>query len=575
MSRHFSLGEIRSEACNKTLVAFTVISAPLLLISLSRAFEQGWRPLLTAHTLLYVLMIGMTVFRNRLPISLRGGFLVGLLFVLGVSGMLTYGFNMGSTTYFVTGCLFAAAFFSIRASIVALILSSVVIMLFWAGHVYGVLPDVVDPNTYKYNFTSWLGIAATVVLCACGAMFALYTVTQALEAERARADAAANARGEFLARMSHELRTPMTTVIGMAELMQSTALSPDQSTMNARLLKAAHNLLELVNDVLDFSKADAGRLVVENASFSISEVVNEVIDLFATTATQRDISLTTHFPTQYVDGVFGDSFKLGQVLSNLIGNAVKFTEHGSVSVDVTQHSGPDNIARTTFTVTDSGIGISAEELTRLFQPFVQADSSTTRKYGGSGLGLVISKNLVQAMGGELTVQSTPGQGSTFSFTLPLQPDHAAATKPMTSPTKVQMTPETPRATQPLMTIQPGLRILLADDDPLVHTLIKIVLEDSKAIVTSVDNGAKAVTAMYAGKFDLVLIDMHMPEMNGIDATRGIRESNTNTPIIALTADIISDGKKEVLAAGANAVVSKPIDWRQLQNEINRLVALKK
>ncbi|MBL8628760.1 MAG: response regulator [Rhodospirillaceae bacterium] len=457
-------------------------------------------------------------------------------------------------------------------------------MALWTGHALDLVPEVVDPNIYKYNVTSWLGAAATVIFSACGAMYALSAVTRALETERQRADEAANARATFLARMSHELRTPMTGVIGMAELLEGTKLTTEQTNMTSRLLRAARGLLQLLNDVLDFSKIEAGRILVENAAFRISDTINEIYGLFSTTAQQNSINLSTGFPHVYSDAVIGDRHKIGQVLLNLVGNALKFTPRGSVSIQVIQAVNGEGLPLTTFSVTDTGIGISSEELARLFQPFVQADSSTTRKYGGSGLGLVISQSLVQAMGGELTVVSTPGRGSTFSFTLPLVPDRTVPAKslpahhmtavPALAPVASNAPgADPPAASQPLLRITPGLRILLVDDDPMVHALMKIVLEDAKAEVTSADNGAKAVDAVKRGAFDLILIDMHMPVMDGIAATRSIRavESAKSTPVIALTADIISSGKTEVLTAGANAVVSKPIVWPQLQAEINAVL----
>ncbi len=570
--RSLSLAEIQSDACNQTLVAFFAVGTLASFLSIGRAFQTGWEWQMTAHLLQYSAMLFVMLRRHHLSLNIRAGFLSLLLFTIGVTSVVRFGVGSGAVIFFVAGCIFAGCFFSLRATFVVMGLGCLCLITVYTLRANGIIPQSINPRVFANDMSTWLLACLALIVASSGPIFALSAISRGLEAERKRADDAANARSQFLARMSHELRAPMTTVIGMGDLLQSTQLTPEQTTMTSRLLKAARNLLSLLNDVLDFSKVDAGRIIIETAPFSLAKVIGETTEMYASAAAERSLSLITRLPTTYKDNMLGDSFRLAQVLSNLISNAVKFTEHGTVSVDVTQIPRDDGLIFTTFSISDTGIGITPSALALLFQPFVQADSSTTRKYGGSGLGLVISQSLVQAMGGEITVASTPNKGATFTFTLPLQPVQTKAddAKPVVT-TAVAPTPSSSRSTS-LLSIPPHLRILLADDDPMVHTLIKAVLEDAQAQITSVKNGAEAVSAVTANPaFDLILIDMHMPEMDGIAATRHIRsmERAAQTPIIALTADIISNGKKDVLAAGAIAVVSKPIMWAQLQTEINR------
>lgn len=563
MSRSLSLSEIRSEACNKTLVAYSIVAFPALFISLTRAFEQGWQPVMYIQVLLIIGLAIVTVRRHHLSLNIRAGFLTAVLFALGLAGMLTYGLGTGAMMFFISSSIFAACFFAQGIGFILVGIASAAVLAVFLARSFGLLPNAIDPIVYSTDITSWISACAALLFCASGPIFALTAVNRALDAERTRADAAANARSQFLARMSHELRTPMTGVIGMAELLQSTPLTREQGSMITRLLRAAQNLLGLLNDVLDFAKVDAGRIVIESAPFRISDVVGEITDLFSLAAAERKLTIRTHLPDHYADAVIGDRFRLGQVLSNLVSNALKFTSTGHVDIHVSQATQADGQLQTTFAITDTGIGISPEELTRLFQPFVQADSSTTRKYGGSGLGLVISQSLVQAMGGEIHVKSVTDQGSTFTVTLPLKVD--PANTPLPEPIVA------PRATPPLMDAAQPLRILLAEDDALVSSLIVAVLKGTGAEITAVADGAQAVQAAQHGSFDIIIVDMHMPVMDGIEATRQIRAQETNrTPLIALTADVLRHSKDAFLAAGADTVVPKPISWRQLDAEIKRL-----
>jgi signal transduction histidine kinase/CheY-like chemotaxis protein len=564
-----SLTEIRSDAANRTLVVLTLFAVPALILSLSRVFVHGLHPQMFAHVGLFLALAAVTVRRRHLTLSVRAGFITMLLFAAGVVALMMYGVGSGAIMFFVSACIFAGCFFPVRVAVWSMVLACALILTIFTARLAGVIPEIISPLAYARDPLTWISACAALLFCCAGPIFALSAIAQGLEAERKRADDAAQARSQFLARMSHELRAPLTSVIGMTELLQGGSnLSPEQTTMTARILKAARHLLELLNDVLDFSKVEAGRIVLEYVPFRLADLVTETVELHAGAAAEKGIQLVTNTPHSYLDAVIGDRFRLGQVLSNLVSNAIKFTERGTVTIDVTQILRDDGLTFTTFSVSDTGIGISKEQLAKLFQPFVQADSSTSRKYGGSGLGLVISESLVNAMRGEISVASTVGKGSTFTFSVPLTPDaaiHVGAAAPAAAPTR--------KLGAPIINIARGLRILLADDDAMVHTLLKAVLEDADATVVSARNGQEAVEAAANATFDVILVDMHMPVMDGPEAIKAIRGStgpSQNAPIIALTGDILTESKQAFIAAGANTVAAKPIVWPQLEAEINKL-----
>jgi PAS domain S-box-containing protein len=391
----------------------------------------------------------------------------------------------------------------------------------------------------------------------------LTVLAQNLEMERERAEAANVAKSRFLAMMSHELRTPMTGVMGMADLLLMTKLTHEQEDLTKLLKRSARVLLDLLNDILDFSKIEAGQLEIESITFSVSEIVNDVVNLFAPVASDKGVLLKAQMPNNYWDAVKGDPKRLRQVLSNLVGNAVKFTDQGRILITFSQDIGENDAATLRFQVIDTGIGIAAAEATKLFQPFVQADISTSRKHGGTGLGLAISKRLVEGMGGEVFVDSEIGKGSTFAFTVMSAVDRVGG--------------ETPRRTAPrrrAQTVVPRT-ILLAEDNETSRYLVLSMLTRLGHTVEAVEDGAQAVEAAALKPYDVILMDMQMPVMDGPEATRRIRQStspNAGIPVIALTADVIADHRAAYYAAGVTAIVGKPIIWSELSEEIERHIS---
>ena len=388
-------------------------------------------------------------------------------------------------------------------------------------------------------------------------------VEMELKQAKAVAESASRTKSDFLASMSHEIRTPMNAIMGIADLLAKTELSAEQNKYVQVFRRAGDNLLNLINDILDLSKVEASQLELEKTGFLLSDNIEIVTEMVTARALEKGLVLACEIAPDVANDLIGDSTRLRQVLLNLIGNAVKFTERGTVSLTITQEA--DNAASTSlrFSVADTGIGIPVAKLERVFERFTQADTSTTRRFGGSGLGLTISKRLVELMGGRIWVESDEGKGSVFSFTVPFE-------KWMGSKLRASELVEVDQGL-PLL----PLRILLAEDSADNCLVTMAYLEDTPYQIEIAETGAIAYDMFMAKPYDLVLMDRQMPVMDGLTATRKIRawetENDRNpTPIFALTASALKGDREMCLAAGCTAFLTKPIKQSVLLMAIREL-----
>ncbi|NQZ21486.1 MAG: response regulator [Colwellia sp.] len=568
--------EINSHLANRLLLVMIVFSTPALISSLFRIFDIGFQPIMGIQISLYFIAWLMFFFRGQVFYKIKAYFMTTCFLLLAIGGMLQFGlFGAGILLMIMYTALCSLLFKRITA-LISIAVGFIIILSIGLAYITGHLSYIVNAEEYHTSVNAWLLMLGTTTFVATNLYIVLTFMssqyqqslteldkqvqlrTKAYETEKIKAEEASEIKSQFLANMSHEIRTPMNGVLGVMQLLRLENLNEKQISLIDTAIFSAENLLRILNDILDFSKIEANKLDIENIEFELQPILDSIYSNVELDIETKGISLNFINQTSKNTLWTGDPTRFYQVLLNLVTNATKFTDTGAINVYITQQNNK-GVSYLCSKVVDTGIGMSTEEINNLFQNFSQADASITRKFGGTGLGLTIAKRLAILMGGSLTVTSKKGEGSTFIFKV--------KSKTIISPLAGAKNPKIIRNN--LVPDWSTKRILIAEDNRINQKIICAMLEPTHATSRCVNNGKVAVDVAFEFEPDIVLMDIQMPEMDGITASIELRNKQFNKPIIAFTANVMKGDIEHYLENGMNDYIPKPIDINQLYRTIGQ------
>ncbi len=537
------------------------ITIPIFALSLLRSIEQGWLPTMGLHSFLMLGVFTCFTFNKKIPLKIQSLYIVLCFICLGLGAMINLRSFTEGSSFFLIALIFTMLFFSFRSVfIVAVILSFIQ---------YGFLKYFVPvPSIQDYLLlTSLPGLSFFAVYVVNYMRTTLVSLIRDLEFAKKEAISAMNARSQFLAIMSHEIRTPLSGVLMASELLLDSELTDSQQSKANIIQDNGKVLLTIVNDILDFSKIEAGKVKIEESIIDLRVLGQSVLESFMNQSRQSKVDIKLEIDADFPNFIYADSTRVRQIIFNLVGNAFKFTKTGHIALIFQLIDKENDFSNISISIEDTGIGIDSKNFEYLFEDFHQLDNSITREYGGTGLGLSITKKLVDLLGGEITVKSHLGTGTTFTCLFKLRNvDREELVKHQAKDNLVSLT----------LKNTDKIKVLIVEDNKINQLLIKTLLEKwSFQSIATADNGLEAMISCRNTKFDLILMDMQMPEMDGVEATKRIRAGeaqnpNTKTPIIAISANVSPEDIQVCLDAGMNDYMSKPIDRNRLKEIIEKV-----
>jgi signal transduction histidine kinase len=574
-----AIQNIRSDMADKALVFSSITVLPALALSLNRISDGGWVPVMALHILVALIIIGSAIFRGKISLTTRGVILIGVFLLVSAGGYLNYGLMGAGRTFSFFGVIIALSLFGLRASLITLALSLLILLVssfnFLSGNII-LRESLSSYHSYQSTWTlavvTMVFVSGTSIALVSGLLQGLTNVLKELELSNNELEIAYSGESKkneektnFLSIMSHEIRTPLNGILGIARLLQDTRLDEQQKPRVDTIISSGKDLLGILNNVLDVNKIESGVVKLECVPTNLSKLVYQTINNFEYPVRDKGLDLISNIEIDPELTVLADPTRIQQIIANLISNSIKFTEQGHIKVICSQiYHAEDKVIEEKDTVIclsvrDTGKGIKSTNIGSIFDLFEQEDNTITRQYGGTGLGLTITKQFAELMGGSIEVLSEINKGTTFNVYIPF--NRATETLPDLAHTDANREK-----------FQLKLSILLVEDTRLNAYIAKAFLEKMGHTVELAENGKIAVDFVMEKTFDLIFMDIHMPVMDGVEATTIIREkySSETLPIIGLTADAFSDNHIKFKNVGMNEILTKPFDKDDLENVLMNL-----